>query len=207
VIDARTAQVRATIPLGGKPEFAVEDPDRDRIFVNIEDTSELVALDAGSHEVAARWPIAPGEEASGLAIDVKHHRLFIGCANQRMVMMDDNTGKVLGSVPIGAGVDACKFDPATQLAFASCGDGTTTIAGADGAGALTVVQTLKTARGARTMALDPTTHKIYLSVAEFPAGTEGERRPRPVEGSFKVLVFGPERGEVLKSRPAGEKAN
>lgn len=207
VIDARTAKVLATIPLGGKPEFAVEDPDRDRIFVNIEDTSELVAIDAARREVVARWPIAPGEEASGLAIDVTHHRLFLGCANKLMVMMDDNTGKVLGSVPIGAGVDACKYDPVTQLAFASCGAGTTTIARADGTDALTVVQTLKTARGARTMALDPATHKIYLSAAEYPPGAAGERRPQPMAGSFKVLVFGPERGEVLKSRPAGEKAN
>lgn len=207
VIDARAAKVLATIPLGGKPEFAVEDAEQDRIFVNIEDTSELVAIDAAKHEVAARWPIAPGEEASGLAIDVKHHRLFLGCANKLMVMLDDTTGKVVGSVPIGAGVDACKFDPETQLAFASCGDGTTTIAREDKSGALTVVQTLKTARGARTMALDPATHKIYLSAAEYPAGTEGERRPRVVAGSFKVLVFGPEHGEVLESRPVGEKAN
>lgn len=190
VIDAKSGRVVTTIPLGGKPEFAVEDADAGRVFVNIEDTSELAAIDIVSHTVVARWPIAPGEAASGLAIDLQSHRLFAGCDNQLMVMVDYTTGKVLATVPIADGVDANAFDPALRLAFASCGEGTTTIAREEG-GKLTVAQTLKTARGARTMTLDPGTHKIYLSAADYPAGTEGERRPQPVAGSFKVLVFAP----------------
>jgi len=126
---------------------------------------------------------------------VKHHRLFLGCDNQLMLMMDNTSGKVLSSVPIGEGVDANAFDPGTQLAFASCGrSGTTTIA-KEGGDQLTVVQTLTTAPGARTMTIDPTTHKIYLATAKFgpaPEPTNGERRRRPpmIPGTFKILVYG-----------------
>jgi len=144
--------------------------------------------------VVASWPIAPGEESSGMAMDLAHQRLFIGCHNKLMVMMDSSTGKVVASVPIGQGVDANAFDPGTQLAFASCGDGTTTIAHEDAPDKLTVVQTLTTERGARTMALDPKTHRIYLASAKFepqPEQKPGEQRQRPklIPGSFKVLVF------------------
>ena len=197
VIDAKTGKVVTTVPLGGKPEFAVEDVDAGRIFVNIEDKSEIVAIDIARHEIVAHWPIAPGETASGLAIDLKNHRLFAGCDNRLMVMLDYKTGKVVGSVPIAEGVDANAFDPGTQLAFASCREGTTTIAHEDG-DKLTVVQTLKTARGSRTMTIDPATHKIYLAAADYPAGSEGERRPKMIEGSFKILVFGTEEGKTTK---------
>ncbi len=128
-----------------------------------------------------------------MAIDLKNHRLFLG-ADKLMVMLDYTTGKVADSVPIGDGVDANAFDPAAQLAFASCGDGTTTIAHEDAPDKLTVVQTLKTTRGARTMTIDPATHKIYLGAADYEAASEGQRRPRAVAGSFKVLVFAPESG-------------
>lgn len=191
VIDAKSGKVVATIPLGGKPEFAQTDIEIGRVFVNLEDKSEVVAIDSAKHEVVAHWPIAPGEEASGMAIDLKHHRLFLGCGNKLMVMLDYTTGKVVGSVPIGDSVDANAFDPATQLAFASCRDGTTTIAREESPDKLTVVQTLQTARGSRTMTLDPTTHKIYVPAADYAPGTEGQRRPTPVAGSFKVLVFEP----------------
>ena len=187
VIDAKTSKVVATIPLGGKPEFA--QADGARIFVNIEDKNEVVAIDTAKHEVVAHWPIAPGEGASGMAIDVKNHRLFLG-ADKLMVMLDYTTGKVVGSVPIGDGVDANSFDPTTQLAFASCRDGTVTIAHEDAPDKLTVVQTLKTARGSRTMTIDTTTHKIYLAATDYEKASEGERRPKTVAGSFKVLVFG-----------------
>jgi len=147
--------------------------------------------------VADIWPIAPGEEASGMAIDLEHHRLFLGCHNKLMVMMDSGTGKVVGSVTIGQGVDANAFDPGTQFAFSSCGDGTVIVAHEETPDKLTVVQTLKTERGARTMTLDPKTHKIYLSTANFegaPAQTEGGRqRPKMIPGTFKVLVYGMER--------------
>lgn len=173
VFDADSGKVNATIDLGGKPEFS--QTDGSRIFVNIEDKSEVAVIDLKTHKVVNRWPIAPGEAASGMAIDLEHHRLFLGCDNKKMVMLDSSTGKVIASVPIGAGVDANAFDPSTQLAFSSNGEeGTVTIAKESRDG-LTVVQTLKTVVGARTMAIDTATHNIYL-----PA-------PTP---SFRVLVYG-----------------
>ncbi len=175
VFDPESGKVITTIDLGGKPEFAVADGKAGRAYVNLEDKSEVVAIDLKSHQVVAHWPIAPGEAASGMAIDLEHHRLFLGCDNKKMVMLDSTTGKVLATVPIGAGVDANAFDPGTQLAFSSNGEeGTTTIAKEVG-DKLMVVQTLKTVVGARTMTIDPMTHLIYL-----PA-------PTP---SFRVLVYG-----------------
>ena len=198
VIDAKTGKVVTTIELGGKPEFCTADPKAGRVYNNLEDKSETVAIDTKKHEVVNRWPLAPGEEPSGMAIDVAHHRLFIGCGNEKMVMLDNENGKVVASVPIGRGVDANVFDPGTQLAFASCGDGTVTIAHEDSPDKLTVVQTLKTEPRARTMTLDPKTHRIYLASAKFEAQSEGEKggrkRPPMVPGSFKVLVYGIEEG-------------
>jgi hypothetical protein len=192
VIDGKTDKVVATVELNGKPEFATADPQAGRVYDNLEDKSEVVAIDTKTHQVVNRWPVAPGEEPSGMAIDVAHRRLFLGCGNKKMVMMDNTSGKVVAEVPIGAGVDACAFDPATQLAFASCGDGTVTIAHEDAPDKLTVVQTLKTEPRAKTMTIDPKTHKIYLGSAKFEAAAPGERRPRMVANSFKILVYGPE---------------
>ena len=193
VIDAKAGKVVATVPLGGKPEFAAADAKAGRVYNNLEDKSEVVAIDTQTHAVVNRWPIAPGEEASGMAFDVQHHRLFLGCGNKLMVMMDSTTGKVVASVPIGDGVDANAFDPATKLAFASCGDGTVTIAKEETPDKLTVVQTLKTTQGARTMTIDPKTHRIYLGAASYLAAAGGAKgRPQMVPGSFKVLVYGAE---------------
>ncbi|HXI73388.1 MAG TPA: YncE family protein [Verrucomicrobiae bacterium] len=192
VIDAKSGKVVATIALGGKPEFAAADSKAGRVFNNLEDKSELVAIDTKTHTVTNRWPIAPGEEASGMAFDEKNHHLFLGCGNKLMAMVDSQSGKVIATVPIGDGVDANAFDPGTQLAFASCGDGTVTIAREDG-DKLTVVQTLKTERGARTMTIDPATHKIYLASAKFDAPAEGQRRGKIQPGSFKILVYGMEK--------------
>ena len=154
----------------------------------------MVAIDTKAHAVVNRWPIAPGEEASGMAMDVANHRLFLGCGNKLMVMMDNTSGKVVASVPIGDGVDACAFDPGTGLAFSSCGaDGTVTIAHEDTPDKLRVVQTLETQRGSRTMTIDPKTHKIYLAAAKFEAPAEGQRRGRMVPGTFKILVYGMEK--------------
>jgi DNA-binding beta-propeller fold protein YncE len=195
VFGARTGKVVATIPLSGKPEFAVYDPGADRIYNNIEDKNEVAVIDPKAHAVAETWPIAPGEAASGMAIDLQHHRLFLGCDNKLMVMMDSSTGKVIATVPIGEGVDANVFDPSTGLAFGSNGEGTVTIAHEDTPEKLTVVQTLKTARSARTMALDPKTHRIYLAAADFEAsptpspGTE-RQRPKMISGTFRILVYG-----------------
>lgn len=196
VVDVKGQKVVATVPLAGRPEFAQADPKANRVYDNLEDQSEVAVIDGESHTVVTNWPIAPGESASGMAIDVKNHRLFIGCHNQKMVMMDDRNGQVVATVPIGEGVDADAFDPKTKLAFASCGDGTTTIAHEDSPDKLTVVQTLQTQPGARTMALDPKTHNIYLVTADFepsnnsPAGGEPRRRRHIVPGTLRVLVYG-----------------
>jgi DNA-binding beta-propeller fold protein YncE len=194
VIDAKAGKVVATIPLGGKPEFAQADSKAGRVFNNIEDKNEVAVIDTKTHTVVTNWPIAPAEEASGLAIDLKNHRLFLGCGGSKtMVMMDSISGKVITSVPIGQGVDANAFDPGTGFAFASCGDGTVTIAHEDTPDKLTVVQTLETQRGSRTMTIDPKTHKIYLAAAKFEAPAEGQRRGKMVPGSFKILVYGMEK--------------
>jgi YVTN family beta-propeller protein len=196
VIDAQTATVSTTIQLSGKPEFATVDEAAGRIYCNIEDKSEVAVIDTLKHEVIARWALAPGEEPSGIALDPRHHRLFAGCHNKMMVMLDTNTGKLIANVPIGAGVDGCAFDDTTQLAFASCGDGTTTIAREEAPDKLTVLQTLKTERGARTMALDPQTHRIYLPSAQFqpppsPSPGVSPGRPSVVPNTLKLLVYGP----------------
>ena len=192
VIDAKAGKVVATIPLGGRPEFAQADSKAGRVYDNLEDKSTVAVIDTKSHTVVTNWPIAPGEGASGMAFDVANHRLFLGCGNKLMVMMDSTSGKVITTVPIGDGVDANAFDPGTQLAFASCGDGTVTIAHEDAPDKLTVVQTLETQRGSRTMTLDPKTHRIYLAAAKFEAPAEGQRRGRMVPDSFKILVYGTE---------------
>ena len=192
VIDAASGKVVATIPLGGKPEAGVSDG-VGRVFVNVENLNTIAVIDVATHAVVATWPIAPGEEAAGLALDTKNHRLFIGAHNRLMVMMDSTNGKVVGQVPIGPGVDATWFDPGTGYAFSSCGDGTTTIAHEDSPDKLTVVQTLKTERGARTMALDSSTHRIYLAAARYEApaaGAPADARPVIVPNSMHLLVYG-----------------
>ena len=195
VINSKTATVSATIPLGGTPEFAAVDQAAGRVYCNIEDKSEVAVIDADKHEVVARWSLSPGEGPTGIALDATHHRLFSGCHNKMMVMLDTESGKMVGSVPIGAGVDGCAFDEATQLAFASCGDGTTTIAKEEAPNKLSVLQVLKTERGARTMALDARTHRIYLPTAQFapapsPSPGASPARPSIVPNTLKVLVYG-----------------
>jgi YVTN family beta-propeller protein len=189
VIDAKSGKVVATVPLSGKPEFACADPKAHQVYCNLEDKSEVAVIDTKSHKVKTTWPIAPGEEPSGMAFDSVRHRLFLGCGNKMMVMMDSSNGKELAHCPIGDGVDATKFDRKSGYAFSSCRDGTVTIAKENG-DVLEVLQTLKTQQGSRTMALDTTTHRIYLAAAEFGERKQGERRPPMKPGSFKVLVFG-----------------
>ena len=196
VINSKTATVSATIPLGGTPEFAAVDQAGGRVYCNIEDKSEVAVIDADKHEVVAHWPLAPGEGPSGIALDSAHHRLFSGCHNKMMVMLDTESGKVVDAVPIGAGVDGCAFDDERRLAFASCGDGTTTIAKEEAPDKLTVLQTLETERGARTMTLDPKSHRIYLPSAQFqppPSPSPGAPpgRPTVVPNTLKLLVYGP----------------
>jgi len=193
-IDAARGTVAGTVPLGGRPENAVTDG-KGRVFVNIEDKSEIVALDSKDLQVKSRWPLKPCEEPSGLAFDSAHGRLFAVCSNKLMAVVDATSGRVVTTLPIGSGVDGAAFDAATGLAFSSNGEGTVTVVHEDSPEAFRVVETVKTQRGARTLALDPKTHRIFLSTAEFgpaPAPTAEVPRPRPsiVPGSFVVLVLG-----------------
>jgi len=181
--EAKTGKViTAAIALDGKPETGVADADANRVYVNLEDKNSIAVIDIKEHKVVANWPIAPGTGATGLAIDQALHRLIVGCGNSKMVMMDSTNGKVVASVDCGQGVDAAAFDPGTHLGFVSGGgSGTVTVAKVE-ADKLTVVQTLTTERGARTMTVDTKTHRIYLSNA----------KSRTDATSFKVLVYGME---------------
>ncbi len=192
-LDARTGTVVGTIALGGKPEFAVHDG-AGRMYVNIEDKGEVVAFDTRTLAVQAHWSLAPCEEPSGLAIDRQHRRLFSVCGNRLMAVVDADQGRVLATLPIGAGVDGAAFDSTSQLAFSSNGEGTLTVVHEDSPTAFRVVETDSTQRGARTIALDPVTHRLYLTTAQFgppPVPTPDRPRPRPsiIPGSVVVLVL------------------
>jgi DNA-binding beta-propeller fold protein YncE len=192
VIEGASGEVAGTIPLGGKPEFSVYD-DQGTVYVNIEDKSELVSIDPKTLKETARWSLAPCQEPSGLAIDRKKHRLFSACGNKTMAISDPAAGKVIASVPIGAGTDGAGFDPDSGFAFSSNGEGTLTVVREEAPGKFSVAETVETQRSARTMTVDPKTHAIYLPAAKFgppPAPTAENPRPRPVAepGSFVLLV-------------------
>ncbi len=202
-VDARSDEVLGTIALDARPEFAVSDG-KGRIYVNLEDKNSLAVLDAAKLSVLSVWPLGGCEEPSGLAFDTAGRHLFPVCSNKVMAVVDATSGRVLGTVPIGGGVDAAGFDPATHLAFASCGEGTLTVVRQSASGAPEVVQALPTRRGARTMALDADSHRIYLVTADFgppPAATPEHPRPRPpiLPGSFRLLVLEPQQ-EAARAR-------
>ncbi len=191
-IDATNGTVVGTVDLAGKPEGAAFDHGRG--YVNLEDKSQIAVFDPKTLAVLARWPLAPCEEPSGLAIDRVHQRLFAGCGNKTMAIVDMHTGKVVATVPVGDGVDAAGFDPGTQLAFTSNGEGSITVVHEDTPDKYSVVETVPTQRGARTMTLNPKTHRLYTVTAEFgtpPAPTADHPRPRApmIPGSFVVLVL------------------
>lgn len=187
VFDAVTGNVVATIDLGGKPEFAVHDGGR--VFVNIEDTGEIAVIDAKKAALEARAPLAPCVEPSGLAIDRRNHRLFSVCDNETMAVTDASSLKVVATLPIGKGVDGAAFDDGR--AFSSNGaDGTVTVVRELSPGKFEVEQTLATARGARTIAVDPKTHHLFLATAQFGPPVEGQRRPPVIEGTFELLEVG-----------------
>lgn len=193
-IDADTGNVAGTIDLGGGPEFAAADG-QGHVYNNLEDKSVELQIDSKNLKVLNRWPLAPCESPSGLAMDTEHRRLFVGCHNKMMAILDADGGKVVATVPIGQGVDANRFDSGTQLAFSSNGDGTLTVVHEDSPDKYTVVDNVQTERGARTMEVDPKTHNVFLVTAEFgpmPAETKpGERRRPPmIPGSFTLLVLG-----------------
>jgi DNA-binding beta-propeller fold protein YncE len=191
-IDAASGKLLGTIKLDGKPEFAASDA-KGEIFVNIEDKSELTVIDPNKLEVKAKWPLAPCTEPSGLAIDRKNRRLFVGCDNKMMAVVDANSGKVLATPAIGEGVDATRYDPETGLAFASCGEGVLTVVKEDSPNKFSVAETVSTQQGARTMALDLKTHNAFVVTAKFgppPAATADNPHPRHsiLPDSFVVLV-------------------
>jgi DNA-binding beta-propeller fold protein YncE len=192
-LDAAKGEVVGTIKLDGKPEFGVSDG-KGGVFVNIEDKSELVSLDPDKLVVKARWPLAPCEGPSGLAMDRKNRRLFSGC-DKLMAIVDADSGKVVSTLPICDGVDATAYDDETHLAFASCHDGKLTVIQEESPNKFSVAETVTTQEGARTMALDPKTHQVYTVTAKFgprPAPTADNPHPRPtiLPDSFVVLVVG-----------------
>jgi DNA-binding beta-propeller fold protein YncE len=193
IIDASRSAVVATTALPGKPEFPVTD-DNGTVFVNIEDKNEIVRLDAKSHQINATWPLAGCDSPSGLAFDKTGARLFSVCDGKKMAITDSRTGKSLATPPIGDGPDAAAYDAGRKLAFSSNGEGSLTVIDAGKPG-YAVVQTLPTMKGARTMALDAATGKIYTVTAQFgatPPANATTPRPRPsvIPGSFTVIVIG-----------------
>jgi DNA-binding beta-propeller fold protein YncE len=194
VFEAASGEVIATIALGGKPEFAGSDG-RGKVYANIEDTSEVVEIESRKPSLTRRYSIKPCEEPSGMGLDAEHHRVFSGCHNKVMTVLDTEAGRVIAALPIGEGVDGNGFDPKTGLAFSANGDGTLTVVRESSPGTYGVLETVATQRGARTMAIDPKTGNIYLPAAQYlsqPApSTEGSRpHPTMIEDSFAVLVVG-----------------
>jgi DNA-binding beta-propeller fold protein YncE len=195
VIDAKSGSVVGTIDLGGGPEFAVADG-KGTVYVNLEDKSELVAIDSSSLKIKSRWPVAPAGAPTALAMDVPHHRLFSAGRNPQMfVVLDSDTGKVLQSFPISAGVDAAAYDPETGLVFVSTREGMVHVFHEDSPDKFTEAETIKTEYGAKTMGLDTKTHNLFLDTADFgPAPAPTADRPHPqrpaIQGTFHVLVYG-----------------
>jgi DNA-binding beta-propeller fold protein YncE len=192
-IDAVGDTVVGTLALGGKPEAAVSDGSG-HIFVNIEDKSLIVEFDATKLTILHSYPLAPCEEPSGLAMDQAHHVLFAGCGNKVMGIVDANTGQIIATPPTDDGTDADAFDAVAGIAFSSNGAGTLTVVTQPSPGKF-VAENIPTERGARTMALDPKTHRVYLITADFaapPPATPSQPRPRRtmVPESFVVLVVG-----------------
>jgi len=192
-VDAKTGEIVGSIPLNGKLETGQADG-AGHVYVNDEDNNNIVAIDSKTLKVLDTWSIAPCQEPAGLAIDVADKRLFAGCHNKLMAVIDYTNGKVVATIPIGERVDANRYDPTTGLAFASCGDGTITVAHQDSPDKYSVVQTIPTQIGARTMALDPKNHNVYTVTAELgptPAPTPETPRPRPtiVPNTFTLMIF------------------
>jgi hypothetical protein len=188
-VDPKNGAIDAAIDLGGKPEFLAADG-AGKVYVNLEDKDQIAVVDLKAKKVLAHWPVAPGGSPVGLSIDTAKHRLFVGCRKpQKMIVMSTDDGKVIGDLPIGAGVDATKFDG--QQAFASCRDGKMSVVGEGASGKFEIVQTVTTAVGAKTMDVDPAMHKAYLPTFEFEAQQPGATgRPAPKPGSFMIVVVG-----------------
>ncbi len=192
-LDPKTGQVVGTVALGGGPEFAVADT-RGHVYINLEDKNQVVQVDPLKLTVDNRWPLEEGDGPSGIAMDVETHRIFTVCANKLMFVLNSDDGAVVAKFPIGKGVDAVQFDPVTKLVYSSNGEGNVTIIKERDADKMSIVGTLTTEKGARTSALDLSTHQLYLCTAEFgatPEATKEKPHPRPavVPGSFEVLRY------------------
>ena len=192
VLDAKTNKIVKTIPFGGKPEFAVTNGNN-LLYVNVKDKNEIKTVDTKTLEVTATFSVTPGDEPTGLAIDTKAHRLFSVCGNKMMLVLDSKTGKLIQNIPIGDGCDGVIFDAKNSLVFTSNGDGTMTVVKKESANKFTVVQTLVTQKGAKTIAINPTSKQLYMSTPEFgakPEPTAENPKPRAdiVPNSFTVLV-------------------
>jgi YVTN family beta-propeller protein len=194
-IDVRTRKVVGTLALPGKPEVAVSDG-AGHVYVNIEDRNSLASIEMPRLALSAEWPLGKCDGPTGLAIDDDRKRLFSVCHSKEMVVVDARSGKLLQELPIGAEVDGAEFDPQLQLAFSSNGEGTMTVVNCTGPQGCGVVASVPTQSRARTLALDRSTHRIYLPTASFgplPPATTAQPKPRApmVAGSFVVLVLAP----------------
>jgi DNA-binding beta-propeller fold protein YncE len=186
-IDAKNGKLDEPVALHGEPEFLAADG-AGKVYVNLMDTHEVAVVDFKARKVLANWPVAPGGLPVGMAIDTKNGRLFIGCRGpQKLIVMSTKDGKVLADMPIGPSVDAVKLD--NGQVFASTAGAQLFVAGETSPGKFAIVQTVKTGDGARTMGVDPTTHKIYLPAAEFETGADGRRSAKP--GTFMIVVVAP----------------
>ncbi|MBF0492537.1 MAG: YncE family protein [Deltaproteobacteria bacterium] len=193
VIDVKKDSVLQTIPLNAKPEFAVSD-EKGNIFVNLEDKNSLAVMDAKQMKLIAEWPLTPCESPSGLAIDQKNHRLFSVCENEKMIILNSDTGAFITSVSIGKKPDAAAFEPVTQLAFSPNGEGTLSVVQEKTPDQFEVIANVATQKGARTMALNSKTHSVYLITAKFsdplpPTATQPHPRPSILPGTVEILVM------------------
>ena len=193
VIDPKTQTVVATVPMGGRPEYAVADG-KGMIYDNIQDKNEVVALDTRALTIKAHWPIAPATTAAAMGMDLKHRRLFIGGRNKTLAIMNADNGKVIQTFPVGDGVDTNVFEPSTQLIFSSTREGTIQIFHEDSPDSFSEVETIKTEYGAKTMGLDPKTHNLFTDTMEFgppppPTAEQPNPAPVPVSGTFHLLIY------------------
>ena len=189
-VDPKSGKAEPPIQLGGKPEFLAADG-AGKVFVNLVDKAQVAVVDAKAMKLLSRWPVA---QPVSLAIESAKGRLFVGCRSQNLIVMSTSDGHILANLPIGAVNDACAFDPGTGEIFASCGDGTTTIARETSPDKFEIVQKLETRRGAKTMGFDPSTHTAYFPAVEYVEGPAGAgRRPAVKPDSFMVLLATPQR--------------
>ncbi|MBA3828572.1 MAG: YncE family protein [Taibaiella sp.] len=189
IIDPSNNAVVATIALGGKPETAVSD-EKGKIYVDIEDKNEIVVVDIKTMKAVSRWSVGKGDEPAGLAIDLHTHRLFAGCGNKLLVVVNADNGKIVDNITIGDGCDGVAFDPALKHIYASNGEGTLSLIKEISPDKYLLIENIPTKKGARTLAVDPKTHHIYLPTADFKPLVAGEKRPDMVPGTFQVLVVG-----------------